>query len=255
MKLSGKSVLCLVSGASRGFGRCLAQKFRNLCVEQETQSLHLIIHGRPSSTAVLDKFKTELTSSNSGRLALTVHTVGAELGDADPSSIDPITSALTTAIDAAQPTVAVLFNNAGVCAPKDLAYSLAVNTVGATRVTEAFLAAVADISSRYVILISSKAAIVAVAGITAYCSSKAATDMWHWCLAKEQPELRVLRYGPGPLDTDMTRAQVNKDAVTASIRGSGRMFLDPAVPAEKLMVVLATDQFENGMHLDYYEQY
>merc|ERR1712183_493949 len=59
--------------------------------------------------------------------------------------------------------------------------------------------------NRFVIQISSPAALQPFYGMGLYSSSKACMDMFIRNLATDQPKLRVLNYAPGSMDTQMAR--------------------------------------------------
>lgn len=56
----------------------------------------------------------------------------------------------------------------------------------------------------FIVNITSKMALVSSCSMTLYCSGKAAREMYFRVLADEQPEILVLNYSPGPVETDMS---------------------------------------------------
>ncbi|XP_035671564.1 sepiapterin reductase-like isoform X2 [Branchiostoma floridae] len=73
-------------------------------------------------------------------------------------------------------------------------------------------------------------------------------------MAEEDPDVRVLSYSPGPLDTDMlhtVRSCGNKgvEDLLTSMESSG-MILSPADSAEHLLNLLEKDTFQSGDFLD-----
>ncbi|CAJ1071050.1 sepiapterin reductase-like [Xyrichtys novacula] len=56
---------------------------------------------------------------------------------------------------------------------------------------------------RTVVNVSSKCAVQPCSSWVLYCSGKAARHMMFKVLAQEEPDLRVLNYSPGPMDTAM----------------------------------------------------
>jgi sepiapterin reductase len=111
----------------------------------------------------------------------------------------------------------VLINNAGAVEPigrietlaaAPLTAALQLNLAAAMLLTASFLAATdASGAERRVLNISSGAARYPVAGWSAYCSAKAALDMFTRCIVAEQASrpnaARACSLAPGVVDTDM----------------------------------------------------
>ncbi|KAI8484145.1 hypothetical protein Bbelb_380990 [Branchiostoma belcheri] len=107
---------------------------------------------------------------------------------------------------------------------------------------------------RTVVNITSDSAIYPLANHSLYCSGKAARNMFFKVMAEEDPDVRVLSYSPGALDTDMlqaVRSCGNKgvEDLINSIESSG-MILNPADSAEHLLNLLQEDKFQSGDFLD-----
>lgn len=111
--------------------------------------------------------------------------------------------------------------------------------------------------SRTVVNISSLCALQPFRSWALYCSGKAARDMMFRVLAAEEPDVRVLNYAPGPLDTDMQLLARTKtgDAEMRqqfqSLHDSGQL-IDCAVSAQKLLRLLEENTFTSGAHMDFY---
>lgn len=82
--------------------------------------------------------------------------------------------------------------------------------------------------------------------------------MFHKSLALENPQCRVLNYAPGPLDTRM-QDQIRIDMPECPLREQFRemkaknMLIKPQESAQKLISLVEKDEFESGVHLDYYD--
>eukprot|EP00095_Tigriopus_kingsejongensis_P003140 snap_masked-scaffold438_size171652-processed-gene-0.21 protein:Tk03140 transcript:snap_masked-scaffold438_size171652-processed-gene-0.21-mRNA-1 annotation:"sepiapterin reductase" len=107
----------------------------------------------------------------------------------------------------------------------------------------------------FVINISSLAAVQPVSSWSFYCISKASRNMYFQCLANESPEVRVLNYAPGPLDTDMVSnlladPQCHPDIqkMFAELKSQNNI-LAPQTSAEKLIAIIQADQFKSGAHV------
>lgn len=61
---------------------------------------------------------------------------------------------------------------------------------------------------RYVTQVTSEMALSPHATLALYCSGKAARDMFFKVVAKEHPDVKVLQYSPGSMNTDLARKQV-----------------------------------------------
>ncbi|KAK5900365.1 hypothetical protein CgunFtcFv8_025328 [Champsocephalus gunnari] len=77
-------------------------------------------------------------------------------------------------------------------------------------------------------------------------------------LAAEEPDLRVLSYSPGPLDTDMQLVARSSTADPDLKRTFSDMFsagqlLTCEASCAKLMKLLLEDSFTSGAHIDVFD--
>ncbi|XP_044285459.1 sepiapterin reductase [Varanus komodoensis] len=111
---------------------------------------------------------------------------------------------------------------------------------------------------RTVVNISSLCALKPFKTWALYCAGKAARDMMFRVLAVEEPDVRVLSYAPGPLDTDMqavARTQSGDQELRQAflhMKQHGQL-LDCDVSSEKLLHLLLANTFESGAHVDFYD--
>ncbi|XP_015282913.1 PREDICTED: sepiapterin reductase [Gekko japonicus] len=111
---------------------------------------------------------------------------------------------------------------------------------------------------RTVVNISSLCALKPFKSWALYCTGKAARDMMFQVLAAEEPDVRVLNYAPGPLDTDMqelARTQSGDLELREQflrMKQQGQL-LDCDVSSQKLLKLLLEDTFESGAHVDFYD--
>jgi sepiapterin reductase len=75
----------------------------------------------------------------------------------------------------------------------------------------------------------------------------------------QEKKIRLLSYAPGPLDTNMQkeiRENPGVDPKTQQyfieLKEKGQL-LSPAQSAEKLIAFLVRDEYENSVHVDYYD--
>ncbi|NXC27416.1 SPRE reductase, partial [Campylorhamphus procurvoides] len=144
--------------------------------------------------------------------------------------------------------------------PDDINAYFAFNVTSALSFTSSALQAFGDRpgSRRTVVNISSLCALKPFKNWALYCSGKAARDMMFQVLALEEPQIRVLNYAPGPLDTDMQLLARTKTGdpemrqYFQSLQESGKL-IDCTVSAQKLLKLLEEDTFQSGAHVDFYD--
>ncbi|NWH69376.1 SPRE reductase, partial [Piaya cayana] len=254
------SVSCVLSGASRGFGRSLA---RLLAPRLGPGSLLLLL---ARSEAPLAELARELRAAGSGAR---VELVAADLGS--PQGLQRAAAALRDLLPAAPAERLLVFNNAGslgdisksfldLTDPDEVNSYFAFNVTSALCLTSTALEAFGKRpgSSRTVVNVSSLCALKPFKNWTLYCSGKASREMMFQVLALEEPDVRVLNYAPGPLDTDMQLLARTKtgDAEMRrffqNLQESGQL-IDCAVSAQKLVKLLEEDTFRSGAHVDFYD--
>ena len=119
-------------------------------------------------------------------------------------------------------------------------------------------------ANRTIVNVSSLAAVQAFAGLVDYCTGKAAREAYFRSVLQEIEEeeaeadkgkksssFRLLNYAPGPLETAMF-AELQDDSLVSEAFQKV-VPLKPTQSAEKLVRLLAADQFVNGAHVDYYD--
>ncbi|CAD6230522.1 GSCOCG00006800001-RA-CDS [Cotesia congregata] len=92
-----------------------------------------------------------------------------------------------------------------------------------------------------------------------YCSGKAGREMYFKVFAEEFPEVNVLNYSPGPVETDMLRtiAETLADNETRkqfSDARRERKQLTTDQTINRLVGVLKDHKFKSGDHVDYYDE-
>uniref|UniRef100_A0A8C3BUJ8 Sepiapterin reductase n=1 Tax=Cairina moschata TaxID=8855 RepID=A0A8C3BUJ8_CAIMO len=252
---------CVLTGASRGFGRSLAR----LLAPRLGRGSLLVLLAR--SEAPLAQLATELRGSAAA--GLRVECVAAELST--QQGLRKAVEALRELLPSAPPGPLLVVNNAGSLGDisksfLDLTDPAEINTYFAFNVTSALCLTTAALqafgkrpgSSRMVVNISSLCALKPFKNWALYCSGKAARDMMFQVLALEEPDVRVLNYAPGPLDTDMqllARTKTGDPEMRRhfqSLQESGQL-IDCSVSAQKLLKLLEEDAFSSGAHVDFYD--
>ncbi|XP_075045296.1 sepiapterin reductase [Mixophyes fleayi] len=254
------TVLCLLTGASRGFGRSLAWE---LCPRVMPGSVLLLVSRTEEEMRVLAE-----------ELAIKYPGVGVRWVAADLGTGDGVRRAVQEAQKLQGQHAAdrlLIINNAGSLGdirksfvdftdPGEVDGYLSLNVTSALCLTSSLLQTFQRRPGlqRVVVNVSSLAALQPFKSWTLYCSGKAARNMMFKVLAEEEEDVRVLNYGPGPMDTDM-QEQVRTQTADPDLRlmfinkkNSG-LLVDSRVSAQKLLDVLQADTFKSGDHVDYYD--
>jgi benzil reductase ((S)-benzoin forming) len=182
--------LAIISGASRGLGAALLDE----CRDQFDRTVAIV--------------RTPLEAAADGRIEQVV----ADLAEAD----DELEAGLERAVPREAGHV-VFFSNAATIGPIATAATLSpaalaevaqVNLVAPARISAWLIRRFeADLRRLTIVDVSSGAALRPIAGWSAYCSTKAAARMYFACIAVDHPELRVVHFDPGVMNTGM-QAQI-----------------------------------------------
>ncbi|KAG8234307.1 hypothetical protein J437_LFUL013047 [Ladona fulva] len=116
-----------------------------------------------------------------------------------------------------------------------------------------------EIKNRLVINITSLCGLQPFSSMGYYCSGKAAREMYFKVLAKEEEDLVVLNYSPGPVKTDMFN-EIEQNSGDPSTRKSFRdmkenktvLTCDQTVA--KLVEVVEKGSYTSGDHIDYFDR-
>lgn len=256
----GRTV-CVLTGASRGFGRALAPLLARLLSPGSVLLLNAL-----NDDALL-QLEAEL---GSGMPGLRVVLVPADLGS--DAGLQRLLGALRELPRPEGLQRLLLINNAGTLGdvskgfvnlsdPTEVNSYWALNLTSMLCLTSGVLKAFPDRPGlrRTVVNISSLCALKPFKGWALYCAGKAARDMMFQVLATEEPSVRVLSYAPGPLDTDMQQlareTSVDPDLRKnlQELKAKGQL-VDCRMSAQKLLSLLQTDMFESGAHVDFYDK-
>uniref|UniRef100_A0AAV1UHB4 Sepiapterin reductase n=1 Tax=Peronospora matthiolae TaxID=2874970 RepID=A0AAV1UHB4_9STRA len=275
----------LVTGASRGFGRCLALDFVRLLSDRDLD-LHLW------ARTELDLKDTERMAHAEWSAASASNTLRCFLQAVDLS--DP--AVYTARVDQVLSTLATetyaqvfLVHNAGSLGQLGLVqestlspmamqpyWELNVTSVmwlnkrfldvfGATRDQLLDSAAVqtdTEQTQLVVVNITSLCGIEPFKTHMMYCTGKAAREMHHRVIATEQAALdkvRVLQYSPGPMDTEMQQTIRESPVVDSGLRHqfvemkTRGTLIPPAKSSERGVRLAISGEFDSGAHVDYYD--
>ncbi|KAL4658249.1 sepiapterin reductase [Arapaima gigas] len=254
--------LCIITGASKGFGRSLAVQIAGLL----KPSSALLLVSRSGDK--LQELQAELLASSVDSGGLVVRCVTADVGEKEgvEETVRAAKEIPTTDIDHL-----LLINNAASLGDvsrfatsftdlTEVNNYLSLNVSSALSLTAGVLSSFPQRPGlrRTVVNISSLCALQPFPSWVLYCTGKAARDMMFRVLALEDPDLRVLNYAPGPLDTDMN-AQARSYTGDAKLRSSFSTMLSEGKlltceeSGTKLMKVLLENKYHSGAHLDFYD--
>lgn len=254
--------LCIITGASKGFGWSLAREIAPLLKPGSV----LLLAARSGDK--LQTLQADLAASEASSAGLQVRCVVADLGQKEG-----VESVITEAKETRCEDIdhLLLFNNAASLGDisryaqsftdmSEMDSYLSFNVSSALCLTSGILTAFPQRPGlqRCVVNVSSLCAVKPFRSWVMYCTGKAARDMMFRVLAEEEPELRVLNYAPGPLDTDMqlqarsTSADENMRKSFSDMHADGRL-LTCEESVAKLLKVLLEDDYPSGAHLDFYD--
>lgn len=259
--LKGKT-FCLITGASRGIGRCIAETIAKVLPDNSV----LLLLSR--NVEQLEKVTNSIKSKNEKLSVSFDHFDQENLTHCTQGNIKDIFKKAGLNLD--NYDTALIFHNAGTLGDlskyswehleeKPVEATINVNVTGPILLNAALMTELrkSSIATRVLVNISSLAAIQPMASHSLYCTVKAARDMYFQTVAKEDPLLRVLNWAPGPVDTDMqlqTRncadpamRQIFRDLHTKN------QLLSCEASVGKLLAVLEKNEFESGQHIDYYD--
>ncbi|XP_014296148.1 sepiapterin reductase [Microplitis demolitor] len=92
-----------------------------------------------------------------------------------------------------------------------------------------------------------------------YCTGKAGREMYFKVFAHEFPEVNVLNYSPGPVETDMLKtiaetAADNNLRTTMSNTRKERKQLTTDQTVDRLIGILKEQKYKSGDHVDYFDK-
>lgn len=112
-------------------------------------------------------------------------------------------------------------------------------------------------TKKFIVNITSKMALTSAGSMTLYCSGKAAREMYFCVLADEQPEVLVMNYSPGPVETDMSanvQATTSDPSVKEFFEGirANNTILTTGQTTAKFIEILEKGEYKSGDHVGYY---
>ncbi|KAL7499981.1 hypothetical protein ACHAWT_010922 [Skeletonema menzelii] len=294
--------LVVISGASRGIGRAIALALAEAaCVNHGKESssssilsshhLHMVLVAR---SAPLLQETADMLQQRCGDNDSIITTTCLEMDLADIDSLPQNVTKILEPLANENYNSCLLINNAGSLGPLGKATSICdeespsvslrrwrdtidFNITSSLWISSQFAKATSHISLVRVINISSLCASEPFPTMSLYCAGKAARDMFHAVLAKEQisqsheekegtttttsnpTQFKVLNYAPGACNTAMTDVLAESTDLDNELQQyfstsrDKHQLVRPDDTAAKLVGLLMKDEFESGTHVDYWD--
>ncbi|XP_074546535.1 sepiapterin reductase a [Halichoeres trimaculatus] len=254
--------LCIITGASRGFGRAVAVQLSRLVKPGSV----LVLAARSGDD--LRALQVELAGSEAGRAGVRTVCVETDLGQKEgPESV--IKAAAEASPEALEHII--LINNAASLGDvsrftkdftnmADVDSYLSFNFSSCICLTAGILQKFPQRPGlkRTMVNVSSLCALQPFSSWVLYCSGKAARHMMFKVLAQEEPDLRVLNYSPGPLDTAMQEVARSSTGDSGLRKAFSDMFSEGKLltceeSCAKMMKLLLEDKYTSGDQIDVYD--
>lgn len=257
MGVFDRKTFCIVTGASRGYGKTLAE----LLAARMMSSSVLVLTARSSD--LLEALKQQLSLKHPS-----LH-LFCWLSDLETPSYQLYSTFLQHLLKANNWTTSdfeqcLLVHNGGTLGalhklqtemtnPEEVDEYWRVNITSVIILNAAFLSLFSNHHYHYVINISSTESTKSYRGWTLYCTGKAAREQLFKCLAVENPGMKVLSWCPGALHTDMLKLclQTNIDEQMKQLLDEEILSCEQS--ALRLMRLLQKDSFESHTKLGYYD--
>lgn len=290
------SGLVLISGASRGIGRAIALAIADAAcanrdkVNEESSILssrvHVVMMARSASSL---QETADMVQQRCGHGDVIITTTCYEMDLADIDSLPENVNKMLEYLSSEKFNSCLLINSAGSLGPLGKATSICddespsaslkrwkdtidFNITSSLWISSQFAKATSHVPLVRIVNISSLCAIDPFPTMSLYCTGKAARDMFHAVLAKEQKtqtdedatpsksiQFKVLNYAPGACASEMTDTLAdspNLDDGLHKFFSTSRdknQLVKPDDTAAKLVGLLMKDEFQTGAHVDYWD--
>ena len=269
----------VITGASRGLGRAIAVAFAS-CLSPFGEHIRVILVAR-SKADLIHTERDMHNAANGSAVHLEIFCCCADLADlsaleSDIDNIFHLASQSAKDSDDVPFDRAILINNAGslgylgkvrdMASLVDLQHAINLNVTSSIWISSQFVSKFSRRGANCLIVnISSLCAIEPFSTMSVYCSGKAARDMLHTVLAKEESnaesssEIKILNYAPGMCETEMSRDLCNSDSLDSDLQRMYRKALQektmvqPRDTGEKLVQIITANNFESGKHVDFWD--
>ncbi|XP_067649768.1 sepiapterin reductase-like [Haliotis asinina] len=249
--------VCIVTGGSRGIGRSITVNFAS---KFPPGSLLIALSRDVEQLTVT---KTLSTKANPAVLSVT-HAF--DQGTLDQQKYEKLFQDTLQGRRASDFQQAMIVHNAGSVGSEfcrnltdvsQVSQYLNVNLAGLIALNAQFMQVFKDVPSKVAVNISSGAVNRPVASWGLYCSGKVFREMFMRTLALEQPNIRVLSYDPGPVDTKMFHTEgiqeTKAEEHVQALRAMAKKLLAPDTTVDRLIAILEKNVFESGCHISYFD--
>ena len=275
--ISMNNTLLIVTGASRGLGRAIGVAFAS---SPSTKHLCCLLVARSESgleetASLMREAAAAAAAANNSKLDISC--MVADLSDMDTleKKVEDMFQRVTKP-GSSMYDRAILINNAGslgylgkcseLSSLTNLKKAIDFNVTSSSWISSQFVRKFSTSQNGkgtcvVVVNISSLCAIEAFSTMSVYCAGKAARDLFHSVLAKEaSADVRVLNYAPGMCETAMSEELAESDRLDSELSSmyrialSDKTMVQPKDTAEKLVGIVNRNEWENGQHIDFWDE-
>ncbi|EFN80099.1 sepiapterin reductase [Harpegnathos saltator] len=256
--LSGK-VFLLVTGASHGIGRQIAITFGSLLQDgshilllaRNLTALQEVAKNIPSKVKV-DTVNIDLSKSSK---VILEETISCSLKETTPDSFDRVVLVHNVGLLGDSSKVANELMDLNIWKEYydlNVFIPIILNAVVMNMFNNTNI-------KKMVINITSKYGIQAGYGCAYYCSSKAAREMFFKVFALENPDVDVLSYAPGPVETNMFY-EMCENSIDLNLKKyfkellTTKTVLTPEQTVNHLVQILREHKYKSADHVDYYDK-
>ncbi|KAL3274678.1 hypothetical protein HHI36_016057 [Cryptolaemus montrouzieri] len=252
-----KKSLIFITGASRGIGRAIAIEITRIV--NPKSALVLIA----SSAKGLQETKSLISEVNN---SLNVVTYPLDLSAPSSEVYENLFDDVLKKTNNSELENAIFIHNAGTVGILKKSLDLTdveewkrfydLNIISAIFLNTLFVKKSKNLAKKLIVInISSLCGIKPFVNMSMYGSVKAAREMFFKVFALEEPEVVILNYCPGPVDTDMFNSLVHT-AQDETLRKSMSEVepLKPKQTVEKLLGILQKGEFASGDTIDYFDR-
>lgn len=254
-----------VTGASQGIGRTIAIDFAKQFVKDCT--IVLMARSGPG----LSETQSQINQLNKN---IDVHVFPIDLSRAENKHYEEIFDKVLSKTDTTKIENAVIIHNAGYVGTLDETTKLTdlgawkkyyeMNLFSAVVLNSVFLTKMSEkmtnLAKKFTVVnISSLCGSQPFKNMSMYGSAKAARNLFFKVLAEERPDVTVLNYSPGPVDTAMVEEVISnvKDVDIKKVftgLKEEKTILSTSQTVRKFLEVLEKGEFKSGDIVDYYDR-
>ena len=280
-----QNTLLVVTGASRGLGRAIGVAFASSSSIKHLRCL-LVARSERGLEETASLMREAAAAAAAARNSSDAFDLEISCMDADLSDMDTLEQTVEEMFGQLEKRTydrAILINNAGslgylgrcsdMTSLGKLQRAIDLNVKSSSWISLQFVHKLSSSPSQkicstcsciVVVNISSLCAIEPFSTMSVYCAGKAARDLFHSVLAKEESDaatsVRVLNYAPGMCETAMSEELAESDRLDSNLSSMYRIALNdktmvqPKDTAEKLVGIIERNGWRNGAHIDYWDE-